>query len=132
MEELASNAQTNKGTRFTDALEFAEEVIPVADAKIAELSKAATTLPGRPSAGLDSDDDGGSTAFHAPLLKDVHASIRNYEGEDGLIDNITLKIKYRQRELDPQFAGYRASRIEELRGNEKPYFCEARGYGEFP
>lgn len=121
VDELALNELTDKSTRFTDALEFAKELIPIANAKIAELAETDTKLPARPAAGLD-DEDSGSLSFHAPLHKDVWPFIRYYEGES--IRTGGLKRKHRQGELDPQFAKYRATRIEELRTrhNQRPYF----------
>ncbi|ERF70379.1 hypothetical protein EPUS_05198 [Endocarpon pusillum Z07020] len=121
VDQLAYNELTDKSTRFTDALEFAKELIPVANAKIAELAETDTKLPGRPAAGLD-DEDSGSLSFHAPLHKDIWPFIRYYEGES--IRTGGLKRKHRQGELDPQFTKYRATRIEELttRHNQRPYF----------
>jgi len=122
VEKLARNEFTDMSTEFTDALALAKEVIPVADAKIAELSRTATTLPGRQFTNLDSDDDDSSATFHAPLPKDVGAFVRYYEGQDALVGGVGLKMKYKQGELEPQFAKYRDAHIGESLGSEEPYF----------
>jgi Protein kinase domain len=112
----------DQSTEFMDALALAEELIPVANAKIAKLSKTAITLPGRPFDRLDNDDDDSSTTFHAPLPKDVSAFVRYYEGQDALVGGVGLKKKYRQGELDLQFAEYRDAHIGESPGNDEPFF----------
>ncbi len=122
VDDLTYNELTDKSTRFTDALEFAKELIPVADAKIAELAQADMKLPGRPSTSLDDGDDCRSPSFHPPLHKDIRPFIRYYE-----VDSIRvagLKKRHRRGEFDPQFAKYRATRIEDLRtrSNQRPYF----------
>jgi hypothetical protein len=56
VEKLEYYESTGRGTKSTDALEFARELIPVASSKIAELSKTAAILPGRQTAPSDHHD----------------------------------------------------------------------------
>jgi hypothetical protein len=60
-------------------LEFAKELIPIADLQIAELSRITTELPSRPSV-LPEDD--GSAPFLAPLHEYLHGFIKYYEERD--------------------------------------------------
>jgi hypothetical protein len=122
VEKLARSEFADRSTEFQDALALAEEFIPVADAKIAELSKTAKTLPGRPFTGIGYDDDDSSTTFHAPLPKDVGAFVRYYEGQDALVGGVGLKMKYRQGEFDTHFAEYRDTHIGGFLDSEEPYF----------
>ena len=119
VEKLSYNEFTDQSTNFANALEFAKELIPVADVKIAGLLKSAANLPGRPSTIID--DNGGSTSFLAPLHKDVQAFIKYY-GDEGWEGSLGLKERHRQGEVDPQFEEYRAAHVEDLRKKERPYF----------
>ena len=124
VDKLAYNERTDKGTKFVNALEFAKELIPLADRKVSELSDSAAELPGRRFSDLDGHD--GSTSFRAPLEKDVRAFVEHYDAEDGIADDVGLKKAHRRGELDPEFEKYRAANIDRLRRNEKPFLVRLR------
>lgn len=117
VEKLEYNESTGRGTKFTDALEFARELIPVADSKIAELSKTAAILPGRQTTRSDHHD--GLRSFRAPLEKDVRAFIDYYGVEDAEVI-VGLARKHKQGSPDPQYFEYKLAHIDELLDNEEP------------
>ena len=105
VDKLAHNEKTGKGTKFANALEFAKELVPVADCKIAELSGLAAELPGRQFLPLSGQDD--SNSFQAPLGKDVRAFV-DYYAENAFAGIPGLRERHRKGELDPEFETYRA------------------------
>lgn len=120
VDKLAYNEFTDEVTKYEDALEFAKELIPLANAKILELSKVAVELPGRNFLSAV-DQHVNSRPFQPPLEEDVGAFIRHY-GQNDSVGPVGLLKRHKQGEIDPGVAEYMATHSGEVRKVERPYF----------